>query len=182
MKLLQKLPIVLLGATVVLAFTQADEIAPVEKNFDDPKKIYAEKCASCHGEKVEAFVDRKWKHGNSKAEIVSSITNGYADFGMPSWGDIIAQRDIDGLANLIVTSLKHVQQYDFAKEKKKTDGPAIFKTATTTVTLDTIATELSSPWGFEQMPDGSYLIADRSGVLYHVDDKRNKKVIGGTPE
>jgi hypothetical protein len=29
MKLLQKLPIVLLGATVVLAFKQADEIATV---------------------------------------------------------------------------------------------------------------------------------------------------------
>jgi glucose/arabinose dehydrogenase len=182
MKILQKLPFILLAATVVLAFTQADEVGVASTNTDDPRKIYTEKCASCHGEKVEAFVDRKWKHGNTKPEIVASITNGYADFGMPSWGDIISQKDVNDLADLIVSSLKTVQQYDFAKEKKNTSGPAVFKTAAMTVTLDTIATELSSPWGFEQMPDGSYLIADRIGVLYHVDDKRNKKVITGTPE
>ena len=182
MKLLQKLPIVLLGATVVLAFTQADNIVSTGNNIEDPRKIYTEKCASCHGEKVEAFVDRKWKHGNSKSEIVASITNGYADFGMPPWGDVISQKDVAALADLIVSSLKTVQQYDFAKEKKNTTGPALFKSNGMTVTLDTIATELSSPWGFEQMPDGSYLIADRSGVLYHVDDKRSKKVIAGTPE
>ncbi len=182
MKRLQHLSVLAIGAMLVLAFSQFKLKKAESVSVDDPRKIYTEKCASCHGEKVEAFVDRKWKHGNTKSEIVASITNGYTDFGMPSWGDMISDRDVDALANLIVTSLKHVNQYDFAKEKKNTSGPAIFKTSAMTVTLDTIATELSSPWGFEQMTDGSYLIADRIGVLYHVDGKRNKKVISGTPE
>ena len=182
MKRLQQLSVLGIGVMLVLAFSQF-KLKKVESvSADDPRKIYTEKCASCHGEKVEAFVDRKWKHGNTKSDIVASITNGYPDFGMPSWGDMISDRDVDALANLIVTSLKHVQQYDFAKEKKNTSGPAIFKTSAMTLTLDTIATELSSPWGFEQLTDGSYLIADRIGVLYHVDGKRNKKVITGTPE
>lgn len=182
MKRLQRLSLLGIGFVLVLAFSQFKLKKTETVLVDDPLKIYTEKCASCHGEKVEAFVDRKWKNGNTKSDIVKSITNGYPDFGMPSWGDMISDRDVDQLANLIVTSLKQVQQYDFAKEKKNTSGPAIFKTSAMTVTLDTIATELSSPWGFEQLTDGSYLVADRIGVLYHVDGKRNKKVISGTPE
>jgi glucose/arabinose dehydrogenase len=149
---------------------------------EDPRKIYTEKCASCHGEKVEAFVDRKWKHGNNKPDLVKSIKEGYADMGMPAWDGVIPATDIDALANLIETSLKTVSQYDFAKEKKKADGPAIFKSAGMTVTLDTIASGLNSPWGFEQLPDMTYLITDRNGTLYHVDKNLAKTAIKGVPE
>ncbi len=137
----------LTGAAVCLAFLQFRQAEDFKAALEDPRKIYTEKCASCHGEKVEAFVDRKWKHGTSKAELVKSIKEGYADFGMPAWGDIIPDKDVQGLADLITESLKTVSQYDFVKEKK-TDGPAIFKSARMTVKLDTIASGLTSPWGF----------------------------------
>ena len=75
MKRLQHLSVLAIGAMLVLAFSQF-KLEKVESvSVDDPRKIYTEKCASCHGEKVEAFVDRKWKHGNTKSEIVASITN-----------------------------------------------------------------------------------------------------------
>jgi glucose/arabinose dehydrogenase len=51
-----------------------------------------------------------------------------------------------------------------------------------TVSLDTIATGFDSPWGFAQLPNRDYLISDRSGTLYLVDQKRNKTAIKGTPE
>ena len=181
MKRINKISLLLTGFAVCLAFLQFKNAEDHKAALEDPKKIYTEKCASCHGEKVEAFVDRKWKHGTSKAELVKSIKEGYADFGMPAWGEIIPDKDVQGLADLITESLKTVSQYDFTKEKKNADGPAIFKSAGMTVKLDTIATGLTSPWGFEQLPDMTYLITDRNGTLYHVDKNKTKTAIKGTP-
>ena len=180
MKRINRISMLLTGAAVCLAFLQFRQAEDYKAALEDPRKIYTEKCASCHGEKVEAFVDRKWKHGTSKAELVKSIKEGYADFGMPAWGEIIPDKDVQGLADLIIESLKTVSQYDFVKEKKA-DGPAIFKSAGMTVKLDTIASGLTSPWGFEQLPDMTYLITDRSGTLYHVDKNKNKTPVKGTP-
>ena len=66
------------------------------------EKIYAQYCSSCHGEQVDAFVDRVWKHGNSKKELVESISNGYVNSGMPAWKGIIDSKDIDKLVELIL--------------------------------------------------------------------------------
>jgi len=141
------------------------------------KKIYAEYCASCHGEKMEAFVDRGWKYGKTKEAIIASITKGSADFGMPAYKDIIKPKHIDKIAELMVDYIKNVDQY------KLTEKPAsnIFKSEGMVVSLDTIATELSSPWGFVQLPGGNYLITDKTGFLYLVDQNRNKTVIKNTP-
>ena len=172
----------LVGSAVCLSFLQFKKAEPVSSTTEDPRKIYTEKCASCHGEKVEAFVDRKWKHGTKREELIASITNGYSDFGMPAWDGVIPAKDIAAMADLIVESLKTVSQYDFTKEKKNSDGPAIFKSTGMTVVLDAIASGLNSPWGFEQLPDMTYLITDRNGTLYHVDKNKNKTAIKGTPE
>ena len=181
MNKIQKIAALIILVTVCFAFSQVKFSVNARLADQDPKKIYTEKCASCHGERVDAFVDRVWKHGNTKDDLIKSITYGYEDFGMPIWGGILTKKEIEGMANLIIESLKTVQQYDFAKTKPAFTGPAIFKSNGMTVTLDTIVTGLTSPWGFEQLPDGTYLITDRSGVLYHVDKNKNKTAISGTP-
>ncbi len=182
MNRLKKLSLLLVAMVLSLAFLQFKKIEKVQPVLADPEKIYTEKCASCHGEKVEAFVDRKWKHGNKKEDLIKSITNGYPDFGMPTWNEVIPAKDIEALADLIVESLKTVEQYSFTKDKKKVEGPAIFKSTGMTVLLDTVATGLNSAWGLEQLPDHSFLVTDRSGTLYHVDKNKNKTAIKGTPE
>ncbi len=179
---LQKIAAILVLAAISFAFTQVNKNKTTVSTIEDPKKIYTEKCSGCHGENVEAFVDRVWKHGKSKDALVKSISNGYVDYGMPSWKDVIADKDINAMADLIVASLKTVEQYDFAKDKKKVEGPARFESKGIAVTLDTIATGLSSPWGFEQLPNGNYLITDREGSLYLVDQQRNKTKIANTPD
>ena len=181
MNKIQKLAALFILATVCFAFSQVTFSVHARLADQDPKKIYTEKCASCHGERVDAFVDRVWKHGNTKDDLIKSITYGYEDLGMPVWGGVLTKKEIEGMANLITESLKTVQQYDFAKTKPAFTGPAIFKSKGMTVTLDTIVTGLTSPWGFEQLPDGTFLITDRSGVLYHVDKNKNKTAITGTP-
>ena len=182
MSTVQKISLALLALIVSFGFVSIQKNNYVLVQAEDPGKIYTEKCASCHGEKVEAFVDRKWKHGNKKEDLIKSITRGYTDFGMPAWGEVLPQQEIAAVADLIVESLKTVEQYSFSKEKKKVDGPAIFSSNGMTVHLDTIATGLSSPWGFDQLADGTFLITDRSGVLYMVDGDGMKTKINGTPD
>lgn len=167
--------VLILGIGSLISWTN-----PAKKPLvDEPtEKIYTQYCASCHGEKVEAFVDRKWKHGNTKAELIASISNGYSDMGMPTWKETLSKKDIEKLADLIVENLAGVEQYKFANKPSSN----VFSSEGMTVSLDTIATGFDSPWGFAQLPNRDYLISDRSGTLYHVDQKRNKTAIKGTPE
>ncbi len=146
---------------------------------DDPKivKIFTQNCSSCHGEKIEAFVDRKWKNGNSKAEIIKSITNGYVDASMPAWKNIISDKDIDKLATLITQKLANVDQYKF-EDVKKTNT---FTSGKMKLTLDTVATGFDSPWGLTQLPDGTLLITDRAGKLYSVNQNKVKTEIKNIP-
>jgi cytochrome c len=59
MNRLKKLSMLLVAMVLSLAFLQFKKIEKVQPVSADPEKIYTEKCASCHGEKVEAFVDKK---------------------------------------------------------------------------------------------------------------------------
>ncbi len=161
-----------------LQFSEKPGLIDQKKPAEPTEKLYTQYCSSCHGEKVEAFVDRKWKHGNTKPELIASITNGYGDMGMPTWKGTIPEKDIQRLADLIVENLAGVEQYKFAN--KVTSNK--FSSEGMQVELDTIASGFESPWGFAQLPTHDYLISDRSGTLYLVDQNRNKTAIKGTPE
>jgi mono/diheme cytochrome c family protein len=89
MNKVQKIITLFVSVTALLAFSQVKFASSNRMADQDPKKIYTEKCASCHGERVDAFVDRVWKHGNKKEDFVNSITNGYSDLGMPSWDGVL---------------------------------------------------------------------------------------------
>ncbi len=150
------------------------------KKSIDPKTdaIFTQYCSSCHGEKIEAFVDRKWKYGTTKAEIVKTITTGALDAGMPSWKNILSSKQIDNLAAQIVKSLANVEQYKFSS-KPKTN---VFQSGSMTIKLDTMATGFDSPWGITQMPDGQLLVTDRSGKLYKIDQNKQKTEIKNIPK
>jgi glucose/arabinose dehydrogenase len=82
------------------------------------------------------------------------------------------------MASMFVKFIKSTNEY------KPIGKPSsnVFQSEGITVRLDTIATELLSPWGFSQLPDGNFLITDRTGQLYRVDQSRNKTLIKGTPQ
>ncbi|RYF61575.1 MAG: PQQ-dependent sugar dehydrogenase, partial [Cytophagaceae bacterium] len=141
------------------------------------RENYEQYCSSCHGEKVEAFVDRNWKHGKAKSDLVKSITGGYPDLGMPTWSPILNEKEISEMADLILESLKNVDQYKFAN--KPTSN--VFTTEGMTVKLDTVASGLKSPWGLAFMPDGGMIITDRSGDVYRVDKANRKTKLTGGP-
>ncbi|QMW04468.1 PQQ-dependent sugar dehydrogenase [Spirosoma foliorum] len=166
-----------IGAAFVAVFLLSSFFIEPKPAAKTARENYQTYCSSCHGEKVEAFVDRKWKHGNTKSELITSISGGYPDLGMPIWKATLSATEIDQLADLILESLKNVDQYKFAT--KPTSN--VFSSEGQTVKLDTVATDLGSPWGLAFLPDNELLITDRSGDIYRVSKNHQKVKISGGP-
>lgn len=72
------------------------------------KKYYGIFCVSCHGTYGEGGIgpnltDAYWIHGPQEDQIVSTITNGVAAKGMPTWGPILGERKIKMVAAYVMT-------------------------------------------------------------------------------
>jgi aldose sugar dehydrogenase len=169
--------IIIITSSGIMSFVANTEWVETSSRTKKARKIYAKYCSGCHGEKMEAFVDRKWKYGKHKDSIVRSISAGSPDFGMPSYKDAIAKKDIEAIAALMTEYIKNVDQYK-VNTKPLSD---LFTSENLVFSLDTIATDLLSPWGFAQLPDGNYLVSDRAGTLYKVDQHKNKTAVKNTP-
>ncbi len=153
------------------------------KNFDfaiadTPEKNYANYCASCHGEKMDMFVDRKWKHGSSEQDLFKVIKQGYPDEGMPGFDTTFTDKEISDLADYIITGIDNIKRYDFQEAVRSN----IFKTESLTIKLDTIAKGIKIPWGMAFMPNGEMLVTERGGKMYRVTKKREVQIISGVPD
>lgn len=165
------------GAAFVAVFCLSSFLIEKKPTAKTARENYEQYCSSCHGEKVEAFVDRKWKHGNAKDSLLKSIAGGYPDLGMPTWKGVLNEQEVGEMADLILVSLKNVDQYKFAS--KPTSN--VFASEGMTVKLDTVASGLKSPWGLAFLPDGGMLVTDRSGDVYRVDKANQKTKLSGGP-
>lgn len=142
-----------------------------------PAENYAKYCSGCHGEKMDAFTDRDWKHGNKLNDLVVSIKKGWADEGMPAFEKTFKDDEIKDLAQYILTGIKKTQAYNFDSEPVS----STFASEKLTVKLDTIATGFDIVWGMAFLPEGDLLATERGGKLYRIKNKK-KQEITGVPE
>lgn len=152
----------------------------VSNNKNDGKSAtnYASYCAGCHGEKMDAFVDRKWKHGNTEADLFKAIKVGYHDEGMPGFDSTFTDDEIKDLVDYIVTGIQNVKQYSFTDSVKSN----IFETGSLTIQLDTIIKGIEVPWGMAFLPGGEMLVTERGGKMYRVAKNKSVQEITGVPE
>ncbi len=157
---------------------QASVYQPKLKKFETAVVNYKNYCASCHGEKMDAFVDRKWKYGSKKEDLFKAIKVGYPDDGMPGFDSAFNDNEINELADYILKGIENVKKYDFANEK--TSLPDVFKSDELNYKAEKVAEGIEVPWGLAFLPDGDMLIADRNGKFYR--SKSGKlSLINGTP-
>lgn len=86
-----------------------------------PKKMntpamFQQLCASCHGDNLKGtdkganLLATALKHGSTKAALISTITNGLLDKGMPAWKGAVSTADIDKIAAFIINKRKLVKK------------------------------------------------------------------------
>ncbi|MEP7107609.1 MAG: PQQ-dependent sugar dehydrogenase [Ferruginibacter sp.] len=139
---------------------------------------YKNFCAGCHGEKMDAFVDRDWKYGKSREDIFKGIKQGYPRGEKHSFDSALTKDEIYALSDYILTGLKNLARYDFVNAP----APAnLFVSEDQNIKLDTIVKGIGSPWSMAFLPNEEMLVTEKSGKLYRIRRDRSMQLINGSP-
>lgn len=139
---------------------------------------YANYCSGCHGQQLEAFVDRDWQYGDSREDIFTAIKQGIPEDGMPSFAETFSDEEIEGLVSYLKEGMENVDQYSFEEESL----PDTIRSEELSFTLDTVVSGLEIIWGMAFLPDGEMLVTEKTGNLYRLDRNKNLQRVEGTPE
>ena len=142
-----------------------------------PQKNYEDYCAGCHGEKMDAFVDRKWKYGSSDEALFKAIKFGYPDGGMPSFAAAFSDAETRDLVSYIKRGIQNLKRFLFNESPKS----SVFRSKSLTVKLDTVAKGIAVPWSIAFLPNRDLLITDRSGKMFRVTKDKVLHPITGVP-
>ncbi len=157
-------PLLVLAFSLTLT-TTASAQAPVIRNVS---QIYLDFCASCHGADgsggtAPSMLDANWSLGDDDDRVAQIIREGTADGGMPGFGAALDEREIR-------TLVVHLRELRTNYQRRRTTLPApaadtTLRTAEHAFRIETIADNLSTPWGIDWLPDGRMLVAEKSGTL-----------------
>ena len=72
------------------------------------KKTFVSTCAPCHGLGGQGIVgpnltDGAWLHGSKPIDIYTSVTNGYPEKGMRSWGPVLGSSRIRAVTAFVLS-------------------------------------------------------------------------------
>lgn len=138
---------------------------------------YGQYCGGCHGEKMDMFVDRQWKHGYTRDALFKAVKHGYLEEGMPAFDSAFTDSEIYELADYMLDGIKRFKTFEFADAPKSNK----FKGGGLTVKLDTIVSGVQSVWAIAFLPNGELLITEKHGTLYRVDKNKKKVAVKGSP-
>jgi aldose sugar dehydrogenase len=140
---------------------------------------YTNYCSGCHGDKMDAFVDRIWKHGNTKDDLFKAIKVGYADEGMPAFDTAFTDQEITDLSEYMLKGIERFKQYQFQDVAVKEN---YFPSESLNLKLDTIVKGVKSVWGIAFLPKNELLITEKFGKLFRVTKDKKMIEISGVPE
>ncbi|MCZ6616935.1 MAG: PQQ-dependent sugar dehydrogenase [Gammaproteobacteria bacterium] len=159
-------------------------------NQDPFAPIYAENCAVCHGENMQggaqgpALVGAPLVHGESVAELIQSISQGYPAKGMLGWSATMEESHVRSLAILIAEKRVDRQFTDFKMDKDLVVPTEPFETELATFRLETVATGIDPyPFSIAPLPGGQILVTEKKrGLSIIYPDGTRSDPIDGAPE
>lgn len=155
------------------------KIVLTDTSFKQAIINYTNYCGGCHGEKMDAFVDRKWKHGNNREDLFKAIKFGYDNEGMPSYDTTFTDAETYDLADYILTGIENLKKYEPTNQPVKEN---FFPSKDIDIKLDTIVKVNGVAWGMHFLPNGDLLYTEKSGKLYRVNKNKEQQEITGVPE
>lgn len=149
----------------------------------DVEEIYTKNCASCHGRDLAggsggSLVDDEWKYGASDEAIAASIRNGIPDMDMPAWGEALDEKQIRSL--VIFLREKKAERRTEAVRRNLVADDGVFAAGGHRFTLEEVGAGDGLLWSIDFLPDGTMLVTQRDGVLWHFTGGERRR-IEGTP-
>lgn len=154
----------------------------------DAAKLYAQLCASCHGENLAGgaglnLLDGPWKQGGDHAEaLAKAISEGRLDKGMPGFGAVLDAPRVRALSVFIQERAVQARERGEAPPRPKI-GAETVRTRAASFRVETVAEGLEVPWEIAFLPGSEgLLVAERRGTLRRVRaGKVAEAAIEGTP-
>lgn len=172
---------------VLLAF-----LAPLARAADpapplgrDAPKLYAELCASCHGEHLEgakgpSLVAARHTQTSDDAALVRTIRQGSPDGDMPAFGATLNDAEIQALVAFIHESATRSREPIPQDNQPLPTAP--LRSEEHTFEIEWVAEGFDVPWSMAFLPDGRMLVTERGGRLRLIDRTGLRpEMIGGLP-
>lgn len=153
----------------------------------DVTKLYAQLCASCHGQNLEGGVGGSllgdtWKHGDGGEEhLARVIAAGVPENGMPSFGSVLDATRVRALTVFLREKAVRVRERGVSHPKPAENQ--IVRGEAAAFRVETVVDGLKIPWSVGFLPNSTdLLVAERDGRLLLVrDGKLHSAPIAGTP-
>ncbi|MCV9385953.1 PQQ-dependent sugar dehydrogenase [Reichenbachiella ulvae] len=143
-------------------------------------ELYRDNCGGCHGQNLATFVERDWVYGNSSEDLFTSIHDGYAENGMPSYGSALSDEEISAIADYILSETEGVTQEMLLEDNPDLSG--IIESEDMNFRLEVLTDEINGvPWGLTQLPNQDLLVTERTGSLYRITTDKSLETISGLP-
>jgi aldose sugar dehydrogenase len=129
---------------------------------------YQQFCMSCHGENLRggiapSMLDDEWAHGGSDAEITHQIIAGNPTAGMPAFGEVLSDAEVRSL--VVYIREQRARHTANPPPAPKPDEGQIVVAGEQRFRVETVTDDVATPWGINWLPDGTLLVAEKSGVL-----------------
>ena len=149
------------------------------------KSLYDDNCSACHGKEMEggasvSLVDDEWIHGSDDKTITRIIRDGVTGTSMQGYADVLNSEQIRSLV-VLITEYKSIAK-SAAQKPMVAAADGVRKSDLHTFKLEHLFDAPGTMWGLDFLPDGSMLVTQKAGKLWHSKDGKKLSEISGIPE
>lgn len=148
-------------------------------------RLYQMSCASCHGADMDgglggSLVDDVWNHGSSDEDIARVIREGIPDMGMQAYAEVFSEEQIRSLVILIRERGRIARENEIERQALPQEGR--FSSSLHDFQLEKVAEQPGILWGIDALPDGRFLVTEKSGSLWILDGRDWRGPVKGIPK